>query len=174
MTELPTNLATEGVDPRFTGLDTRDVAELVRVMNAADAEVTDAVAHRDLLHAGHLAQDAHQAERGASQTERIRRAGRLRAQGEHRSQQVEAVTQGQQPTLGLRRHRVSRGARLLHLVQRIGDGVRLPPCVGCTRARLYPAWHERFETRDRATPWSKHHNVRSIAENRNRSHTLSS
>ncbi|MDU7361759.1 MAG: hypothetical protein E7L00_11215 [Propionibacteriaceae bacterium] len=44
MTELPTNLATEGVDPRFTDLDTRDVAELVRVMNAADAEVTDAVA----------------------------------------------------------------------------------------------------------------------------------
>lgn len=44
MTELPTNLATEGVDSRFTDLDTRDVAELVRVMNAADAEVTDAVA----------------------------------------------------------------------------------------------------------------------------------
>ncbi len=130
MTELPTNLATEGVDPRFTDLDTRDVAELVRVMNAADAEVTDAVAHRDLLHAGHLAQDAHQAERGASQTERIRRAGRLRAQGEHRSQQVEAVTQGQQRTLGLRWHRVSRGARLLHLVQRIGDGVRLPLALG--------------------------------------------
>lgn len=44
MTELPTNLATEGVDPRFEDLDTRDVAELARVMNDADAGVTDAVA----------------------------------------------------------------------------------------------------------------------------------
>ncbi|TRY18265.1 N-acetylmuramic acid 6-phosphate etherase [Tessaracoccus rhinocerotis] len=44
MTELPNNLATEGVDPRFADLDTRDVAELARVMNDADAGVTDAVA----------------------------------------------------------------------------------------------------------------------------------
>lgn len=44
MTELPTNLSTEGVDPRFADLDTRDVAELARIMNEADAGVADAVA----------------------------------------------------------------------------------------------------------------------------------
>lgn len=43
MTELPTNLSTEGVDPRFADLDTRAVAELARVMNQADAGVADAV-----------------------------------------------------------------------------------------------------------------------------------
>ncbi|GAB3815266.1 N-acetylmuramic acid 6-phosphate etherase [Tessaracoccus terricola] len=44
MTELPTNLSTEGVDPRFADLDTRDVADLARIMNEADAGVADAVA----------------------------------------------------------------------------------------------------------------------------------
>lgn len=43
MIDLPMNLSTEGVDPRFADLDTRDVADLARLMNAADAEVAGAV-----------------------------------------------------------------------------------------------------------------------------------
>lgn len=44
MIELPTNLATEGVDPRFADLDLLGVGELARRMNEADAEVAGAVA----------------------------------------------------------------------------------------------------------------------------------
>lgn len=44
MADLPTNLGTEAVDPRFADLDTLPVEALVRVMNDADAEVPAAVA----------------------------------------------------------------------------------------------------------------------------------
>nr|WP_255622547.1 N-acetylmuramic acid 6-phosphate etherase [Tessaracoccus sp. OS52] len=40
---MPTDLATEAVDPRFQDLDTLDVGELARLMNDADAEVAAAV-----------------------------------------------------------------------------------------------------------------------------------
>lgn len=43
MIDLPTNLSTEAVDPRFAGLDTLGIGELAALMNSADAEVAAAV-----------------------------------------------------------------------------------------------------------------------------------
>ena len=43
MAQLPTNLSTEAVDPRFADLDTKQIPELARIMNRADGEVAGAV-----------------------------------------------------------------------------------------------------------------------------------
>ncbi len=43
MTSLPTDLTTEGVDPRFADLDTKSVAELAAIMNDNDKDVALAV-----------------------------------------------------------------------------------------------------------------------------------
>ena len=98
----------------------------MRVAVGLDAEVdqrVDADLHLALVA---IEQDLHDALRGAAQSERILRAGRLRADGEEADQRVDAVGERDHGAGDVARQRVVETDRLVVIVDRLPDVLRQP------------------------------------------------